>query len=364
MNSSKRAGFAGRLRGHGRLLGLAALALAGAALAIACGDGDEGNGGAGTPGPQLSGSIAIDGSSTVFPITEAVAEEFGKVQRNVRVTVGISGTGGGFQKFCNGETLISDASRPIKQSEIDACAAKGIQFIELPVAFDALSVVVNPQNTWATCMTVEELKKLWEPAAQGVITRWNQIRPDWPDQPIKLYGPGTDSGTFDYFTEAVVGKEKASRGDYTASEDDNVLVQGISSDEGALGYFGFAYYAENKDKLKLVPVDDGKAENGAGAVAPSQDTVRDGTYQPLSRPLFIYVSKKSLERPEVAAFVRFYTTQGAALSAEVGYIPLPEKAYAMAQERTERKTTGSMFEGKGMQPGMKIDELLAKEAGK
>jgi phosphate transport system substrate-binding protein len=346
------------------------LAAALAALAACSGQGGTTSGGAGAAtggeeaGAKDTGTIKIDGSSTVFPITEAVAEEFQKANAATRVTVGISGTGGGFKKFCAGEIDISDASRPIKQAEIELCQKSGVEYVELPIAYDGLAILVNPKNDWAADITVAELKTIWQPDAQGKITKWNQVRPTWPDKELKLYGAGTDSGTFDYFTEAIVGKEKASRGDYTASEDDNVLVQGISSDDGALGYFGFAYYAENKDKLKLVPVDDGKAENGAGPITPSQDTVRDGTYQPLSRPLFIYASKRSLERPEVAAFVKFYLEQGAALTAEVGYIPLPEKAYAMGQERADKKATGSMFEGKGMRPGMKIEELLAKEAGK
>jgi phosphate transport system substrate-binding protein len=242
-----------------------------------------------TPSPaRLSGEIKVDGSSTVYPITEAVGEEFQKLHPDVKVVVGISGTGGGFKKFCNGETDISNASRPILQKEIDTCAQNGIEYIELPVAYDALSVVVNPRNDWVACMTVAELKKIWEPDAQGKITRWNQVRPEWPDAPLNLYGAGTDSGTFDYFTEAIVGKAKASRGDYTASEDDNVLVQGVANDQYALGYFGLAYYFENQDKLKAVAID-----NGKGCVLPSEETVRNGTYQPLSRPLFIYVSRKA-----------------------------------------------------------------------
>jgi phosphate transport system substrate-binding protein len=243
-------------------------------------------------GQRLSGSVKVDGSSTVYPITEAVAEEFQKRNPSVKVTVGISGTGGGFKKFGAGETDVSNASRPIRKNEADAARANGINYIELPVAFDALSVVVHPRNTWAESMTVAELKKLWQPEAQGKITRWNQIRPSWPSQPIKLYGPGADSGTFDYFTDAINGKEKASRGDYTASEDDNVLVQGVSRDQYALGYFGLAYYLENQGKLKAVKVDDGNPGNGNGPIAPSLATVINGTYQPLARPIFIYVRRR------------------------------------------------------------------------
>jgi len=246
--------------------------------------------------------IKIDGSSTVYPITEAVAEEYQKAKKGVvKVTVGISGTGGGFKRFCRGETDISDASRPIKDSEIKACQEQGIEFIELPVAYDGLAVVLNPKNTWAKVLTVADLKKIWEPEAKGKITKWNHVRAEWPDAPLKLFGPGADSGTFEYFTEAIVGKAKASRGDFTASEDDNVLVQGVAGDKNAIGYFGLAYYEENKDKLKVAPIDGGK-----GPVVPSLQTVENGTYQPLSRPLFIYISTKSAAKPEVKEFVDYY----------------------------------------------------------
>ncbi len=273
-----------------------------------------------TTGPSLSGTIEIDGSSTVYPITEAVAEEFRKLHPQVRINVGISGTGGGFKRFVVGETQISDASRPISASEKEAAAKNGVEWIEMPVAYDGLSVMVNPQNKWVTSMTVAELKKLWQP--NSTIKRWNQIRSEWPDQPINLYGPGTDSGTFDYFTEVINGTAKASRPDYTASEDDNVLVQGIAGDRNALGYFGYAYYVENKDKLKLVAIDAGK-----GAVLPSEQTINDGTYAPLSRPIFIYPNKAALARPEVKEFVRFYMTEGPKLVSEVGYIQLPARFY-------------------------------------
>lgn len=310
---------------------------------------------------EQAGMVQVDGSSTVFPITEAVAEEFQKANPDMRVVVGVSGTGGGFKKFSARETDISDASRPIRPSEAEACAKAGIEYIELPVAYDGLAVVINPGNTWATDITVEELKKLWEPEAQGKIMRWNQIRADWPDREIHLYGAGVDSGTYDYFTEAIVGKEHSSRGDFTSSEDDNVLVQGIAGDELALGFFGLAYYEENQDKLKLLPVDDEKDDTGKGPVAPTMETVADGTYQPLSRPIFIYVRKDSLDRPEVESFVRFYLTHAPELVKEVGYIPLPERAYTLAQERVDKRVTGSLFGGKGSQVGVKIDELLEKE---
>jgi phosphate transport system substrate-binding protein len=312
---------------------------------------------------HAGGTVRIDGSSTVFPISEAMAEEFQKANPGRRVIAGVSGTGGGFKKFSAGETDISDASRPIKPSEAEACAKASIEYIELPVAYDGLAVLVNPKNTWATSITVKELKKLWEPEAQGKITRWNQIRADWPDREIHLYGPGVDSGTYDYFTEAVVGKEHSSRGDFTSSEDDNVLVQGIAGDELALGFFGLAYYEENRGKLKLLPVNDEKDDNGAGAIAPSLETVMDGTYQPLSRPLFIYVNKAALDRPEVETFVRYYLANASKLVKEVGYIPLPERAYKLAQERVDKRVTGSLFGGKGSQVGVKIEQLLEKEQG-
>jgi len=307
-----------------------------------------------------SGLISIDGSSTVYPITEAVAEEFQKAEKGkTNVTVGISGTGGGFKKFCAGETDISDASRPIKPSEVEACRKNGIEYIELPVAYDGLAVMVNPKNTWVEHMTVKELKKLWEPQAQRKIMKWNRIRAGWPDKEIHLFGPGVDSGTFDYFTEAIVGKAQASRGDFTASEDDNVLVQGIATDALALGFFGVAYYEHNKDKLRLVPIDDQNDENGKGPQEPTYDNVLRGAYQPLSRPIFIYVSKKAAAKPEVERFVRFYLKNGAQLSREVGYIALPAKAYELATKRFDKRMTGSVFSG--VKVGVKIEELLKKE---
>src|SRR5262245_13294186 len=310
----------------------------------------------------VEGTISIDGSSTVYPISEAVAEEFQKVNPRAKVTVGISGTGGGFKKFCSGETDISDASRPIKPTEVDACKQKGIDYIELPIAYDGLAVLVNPKNTWASCMTVAELKTLWEPEAQGKVTKWSQIRPGWPEKDIHLFGPGVDSGTYDYFTEATVGKEHSSRGDFQSSEDDNVLVQGIANDPLALGYFGFAYYEENRNKLKLLGIDDGKPENGTGCVQPSAQTVENGTYPPLSRPLFIYVKKSVADTPLVKAFVKAYTETGPKLVKEVGYIPFPPDAYPRVQARFDKGVTGSLFGGKGSQVGLTITELLKREA--
>ncbi|MDH5396634.1 MAG: PstS family phosphate ABC transporter substrate-binding protein [Cyclobacteriaceae bacterium] len=280
---------------------------------------------------SMEGDIRIDGSSTVYPVTEAVAEEFRAVQRKVKVTIGVSGTGGGFKKFSRGETDISDASRPIKESEAAACKENNIEYLELAVAYDGLAVVINPGNDWVDQFTLEELKKLWEPAAQGNILRWSQIRDGWPDEEIHLFGPGIASGTYDYFTEAIVGKSGESRGDYTASEDDNVLVQGIAGDKFGLGFFGLAYYEENKDRLRLVPVD-----NGQAVVSPSLETVKDGSYSPLSRPLFIYVNNTGAARPEVKAFIDFYLDNAGALAAEVGYIPLPQEEY---QKQRDKFTT-------------------------
>ncbi len=300
--------------------------------------------------------VEIDGSSTVFPITEAVAEEFQKLKKGkIKVTVGISGTGGGFKKFCRGETDIQDASRPILKQEMEACKGAGVEFIELPVAFDALTVIVNPKNTWSPSITVAELKKIWEPAAQGKVTNWSQVREKWPNAPLKLFGAGADSGTFDYFTEAITGKAKSSRGDFTASEDDNVLVQGVANDINALGFFGYAYYIENNKKLKAVAID-----NGKGAVAPSEKTVLDGTYQPLSRPIYIYVSKKALAKPEVKEFAEFYLKNAPKLVKEVKYVPLPEKVYSVGADRLKNGKVGTAFGGSA-EVGVTIDELVKKE---
>jgi phosphate transport system substrate-binding protein len=335
-----------------RFCGLALIA----ALAAACG------GGGTAPGESSAASalIQVDGSSTVFPISEAVAEEFQKANPNVRVTVGISGTGGGFQKFCRGETDISDASRPIRPIEIETCQKAGIEYIELPIAYDGLAVVVNPKNAWASSVTVAELKTLWAPEAQGKVLRWNQVRASWPNREIRLFGAGVDSGTYDYFTEAIVGKEGASRGDFTSSEDDNVLVQGVGSDELALGFIPIAYVEQNKDRLKLVPVEDGKADNGAGPIAPSAETVRNGTYQPLSRPLFIYVARKAADRPEVQRFVEAFFT-ATDLVREVGYVELTPQIYELAKKHFVERKIGTAFGEGGSQVGLTLEELLTRE---
>lgn len=302
--------------------------------------------------------VKVDGSSTVYPVTEAVAEEFQKANKGLKVTVGVSGTGGGFKKFCRGETDMANASRPITKSEMEDCKKAGVEYFELPVAFDALTVVINPRNTWLKQATVAELKKMWEPAAQGKITRWNQVNPQWPDQPIKLFGAGSDSGTFDYFTEAIVGKSKSSRGDFTASEDDNVLVQGVAGDVNAIGYFGFAYYAENQGKLKALPIVE---KEGKPAVAPSEQTVLNSTYQPLARPIFVYVNTKSVAKPEVKKFVDFYMANGAKLAKEVKYVPLPAEAYKTNLEHIAKGKKGTVFGGKN-EVGITITELLKREA--
>jgi phosphate transport system substrate-binding protein len=311
------------------------------------------------PAMAADKTVKIDGSSTVYPITEAVAEEFQKLKKDVKVTVGISGTGGGFKKFCRGETDISDASRPILKKEIDACKEGNIEYIELPVAYDGLAVLVNPKNDWVKSFTVADLKKMWEPTAQGKVMTWKDIRPEWPDAKMKLFGPGADSGTFDYFTEAINGKAKASRGDFTASEDDNVLVQGIAGDKNATGYFGLAYYEENKGKLKVVPIVNPMGKE----ITPSLQTVMDGTYAPLSRPLFIYINKKSVDKPEVKEFVEFYLKNAPTLTKQVKYVPLPANAYKLATERFAKKKTGSMFGGEE-KVGMKIEDLMKLEESK
>ena len=302
--------------------------------------------------------VKIDGSSTVYPVTEAVAEEFQKANKGLKVTVGVSGTGGGFKKFCRGETDVSNASRPISATEMADCRKISVEYFELPVAFDALTVVINPKNTWLKQATVAELKKMWEPAAQGKITRWNQVNPAWPDQPMKLFGAGSDSGTFDYFTEAIVGKSKSSRGDFTASEDDNVLVQGVAGDVNAIGYFGYAYYAENMNKLKALPIVE---KDGKPAVSPSEATVLNGTYQPLARPIFIYVNAKSLAKPEVKKFVDFYMANAAKMAKEVKYVPLPADAYKTAADHIGKGKKGTVFGGKN-EVGITISELLKREA--
>jgi len=304
---------------------------------------------------QTRQEIQVDGSSTVFPITEAVAEEFMRGDSSANVTVGVSGTGGGFRRFCAGETDISNASRPIKESEIEACRQAGVRYIELPVAYDALTVVVSNQNNWVESMTIDELKRMWEPAAQGTITRWNQVRSSFPDAPIVLYGPGTDSGTFDYFTEAVVGESGSSRADYTASEDDNVLVQGVVNDENAIGYFGFAYYEENTDRLRAVAID-----GGNGPVVPTREAVEENRYTPLSRPLFIYVNAERLETSsKLREFVEYYLSRPDLVD-EVGYVRLPAGAYDMARQNLRDGKTGSVFVGRDT-IGVSIEQLLELE---
>ncbi len=275
-------------------------------------------------------TIKVDGSSTVFPITEAVAEEFQKFKKGAKVTVGISGTGGGFKKFCRGEIDISDASRPISKSEMAECQKAGVTYLEMPIAYDALSVVVNPKNTWLKDISIDDLKKIWEPSAQGKITRWNQVNPAWPDRQIKLFGAGADSGTFDYFTEAVMGKESQSRGDYTSSEDDNVIVQGVTGEKGGLGYFGFSYFEENQDSLKALEIDAGE-----GCIAPSVETAQDGTYKPLSRPLFVYAKKASFKRPEVEAFIKYLLDNETQIAESSQYVPLTDEQLTKAKSDYE-----------------------------
>jgi phosphate transport system substrate-binding protein len=312
-----------------RMSTLAACAGLLALVAAACGGSSDATG-----GEKLSGSIVGDGSSTVFPITQAVAEEFNKEQPDVKISVGTSGTGGGFEKFCNGETDISDASRPIKDEEKSACEKMGVRYVELQVAIDGLSVLVNPENAFAGCLTTAELKKIWEP--KSTVRTWSQVRSGFPNKPITLYGPGTDSGTFDFFTQVIVGEEGASRSDYTASEDDNVLVQGIAGDPNALGYFGFAYYEQNKDKLKLVGVDP-----GTGCVTPTKETINSGTYKPLSRPLFIYVSKDAAAKPVVQAFIDFYLATVNDIIADVGYVAMHANAAAKSLQDWETFKAGA-----------------------
>jgi phosphate transport system substrate-binding protein len=314
-------------------------------LLVACGGGSDSASEGG-----LTGTVSVDGSSTVFPITEAVAEEFQKEHRDVRVTVGVSGTGGGFKKFDLGETDINDASRVIKDSEAAACRENGIEFIELPVAFDGISVVVHPDNEFVDRLSVEELTRIWQPGS--TVKTWADVRDGWPAEEIKLYGPGVDSGTFDYFTEAINGKSQACRADFTASEDDNVLVQGVAGDRYSLGFFGFAYYEENADRLKVVPV----GEAGS-AVAPSVQSINDGSYTPLSRPIFIYVNKASADRPEVDAFVDFYLANAPVLVREVGYVPLPEDVQTIVTARYDNRVTGSALAGKDI-VGVDLGALL------
>lgn len=299
----------------------------------------------------LSGNVTIDGSATVLPLSKAIAAAFRKSNPTVQFAIALSGTGGGFKKFCAGGIDIEDASRPIKSDENDECKAQHIEYIEVPVAFDSLSVVVNAKNAFVDCLTVKELKAIWEPAAEGHVIQWNQIRTNFPAQPLRLFGPGKASGTFDYFTFAIVGSEGGSRGDYTKSEDDTVIEQGVADEPNALGYFGYAYYQANKEQLKLVAVD-----NGHGCVLPSTRTVADGTYQPLTRPLFIYVNLRAAARPEVKAFARFYLASASSkIVTDVGYVPLPASALVSQAARFEKGVTGSALGGHGSVVGVKLD---------
>ncbi|HLT41574.1 MAG TPA: PstS family phosphate ABC transporter substrate-binding protein [Sphingobacteriaceae bacterium] len=306
---------------------------------------------------SYEGKINIDGSSTVYPLTEAVSEEFREVNPAIRVTVGVSGTGGGFKKFMRGEIDVANASRPIGSSEVELGKSSGIEFIEIPVAYDGLAVVVSPNNTFIDYLTVAELHKMWSPESQGSITRWNQIRPEWPDAPLNLYGAGTSSGTYDYFTEAINGKSKASRGDYTASEDDNVLVQGVSTDVNSLGYFGLAYFSENSDKLKLVPI---KVDEDSEAIYPTNETVSNGSYQPLSRPEFIYINVESATLPFVQEYIKFYLENAGTLAQEVGGVPLPTEVYKLSYDRFKNLKTGTIF-GEQSTVGANLYELLIKD---
>jgi len=307
-------------------------------------------------------TIKADGSSTVFPITEAVAEEFQTVEKNqIRVTVGISGTGGGFKKFCRGETDVQNASRPIQKSEIEECRKVGVKYIELPVGYDATVVVVNPKNKWVNEITTADLKKIWEPSAQGKLLKWNQIQAQWPEENLKLYGAGADSGTFDYFTEAIVGKSKSSRGDYTASEDDNTLVLGVSKDIHSLGYLPLAYYEENKSKLKALAVISSEGKSANKPVLPSKATVENGTYSPLSRPIFIYVNAEALTKPHVKKFTEFYLEQAPRLVPQVKYVALPTKAYEIGKENLKKNKLGTVFGGHS-EVGLSIEKLLKKES--
>lgn len=316
-------------------------------------------GGAMTAASAQTKTIQIDGSSTVFPVSEALAEEFQKANKGaVRVTVGVSGTGGGFKKFCRGETDISNGSRPILRQEMDECAKNGIKFIEMPLAFDALTVAVSPKNKFLECITVAELKKIWEPAAQGKVMNWSDVNPKWPNTKMSLFGAGADSGTFDYFTEAVNGKAKATRADFTASEDDNVLVQGIERDENSLGYIPYAYYEPHKAKMKALGIDEGK---GKGCVKPSPEAVAAGTYNPLARPLFIYISTKAAEKQEIKDYIEFVVSKGPALVKEVKYLPLPEAAYATAYKHFKERRLGTVFGGVP-EVGVSVEDLMKRDA--
>ena len=328
--------FTGRSASRSARLTRSFSILALAASLTACGGGDTATTGgdvAAGGGESVSGDIQIDGSSTVFPISEAMAEEFQIANPDVRVTVGVSGSGGGFKKFCAGETDVSNASRAIKEEEAAACEAAGVEFAEVPIAYDGITLVTNTENDWAQCMTLDQLNTIWSPDSEGSVSNWNQIDPEFPDQALDLYGPGTDSGTFDYFTDEVNGEEGASRGDYTASEDDNVIVTGVESSAGSLGYFGYAYYEENQGNLKAVEIEN---EDGT-CIAPSSETIADGSYNPMSRPLFIYVKKEAYEnKPQVKAFIDYQlASENGELVKEAGYITLPDADLADSRSKVE-----------------------------
>ncbi len=342
--------------------GACVVAMAAALVGGGCKDKAESGGSEEAASPTTSASVVrTDGSSTVFLISQAVAEEFQIANRGLRATVGTSGTGGGFKKFARGEIDVANASRPISKTEMEECAKNGIEYIELPVAYDALTVVINRENTWATSMTVEELKMIWEPEARNTIMRWNQVRPEWPDAKIDLFGAGADSGTFDYFTEAIVGKAKASRPDYTPSEDDNTLVTGVERSRNALGYFGMAYYLAHSERLTPVSIAWSKNPATKDPVPPTPETVLNGSYAPLSRPLFIYVNKRSAEtRPEVRLYVEFYLKNAKKLAGEVLYVPLPDRAYELAKQRFASMKTGTVFHGESA-VGLRLEDVLALE---
>jgi len=305
-------------------------------------------------------SIRIDGSSTTYPLTEAVAEEFMRANPDVRITVGESGTGGGFSKFLRGETDLNDASRPITTGERDQAETAGIEFIEIPVAYDGIAVVAHPEVDWADCLSADELRRIWSPESE--VETWSDVRDGFPETAIKLYGPGTASGTYDYFTEAITGEGGASRPDFTASEDDNVLVQGVAGTKGALGYFGFAYYENNADKLSLIQVDADTLGEGAECIAPSDATIQTGSYRPLSRPLFVYVRKDAAEKEAVQRFIQFYMDNVSELAPQVGYVPLSDAAYSLALERFTSRTTGTLFGLEGAGAGADVETVLRGEA--
>lgn len=332
-----------------------AAVLATCSLVAACGDKDA---------PERKVPVAVikvDGSSTVLPITHGVVRRYAELAPSARIETTASGTSGGFEKLCAGEVAMIGASRPILPAEVKACQERGVAFVELPVGFDGIAVVVHPSNDFAASMTVEELRRVWAPAAQGAVMKWSDVREGWPDRPIKLYGPDAASGTFDYFTAAIVGKERESRLDYTASEDDDALVAGVAGDPDALGYFGFAYYAKDPSKLRLVAVDDALAPNGEGPVTPGPSTILDGSYAPLSRPLFVYVTTASLTHKPMDLFVEYYLDHAGAAAAEAGLVALPENIVALSRRRLRQRQTGSAFDTAGVEIGLTVADLLTAE---